>query len=189
MIVWGIIVIKKITKLEQLVYRRATEWLLRDYQAIQLMDPVSADTFEKDTNFIQGFVFRCLKYSANEILKKDLNGNDIGAHKYVTASALEKYSSDEKIPFIKEHVVCKNIYFTELINELKKDCPDEEKIYHMLLKFYFTALITEEENKILDEKGLRSAMTVDEPWAGENVFSRYECAGINLIENPHYILK
>ncbi|MFI8496697.1 hypothetical protein ACIGC1_28355 [Peribacillus butanolivorans] len=181
--------IKKITTVEKKVYREATKWLIKNYQAIKLMDPESVYTFENNTNFIQGFVYRCLKSSATEIFELDLNWNNIGAHKYVTPDALEKYLNNKKSSFIKEHVVCKNIYFKEIINELKKDSPNEEKVFDILLKYYFTALITKEEDKKLDEKGLRRVMVVNEEWDGENLFVRYECTGINLIDNPYYVFK
>lgn len=180
---------KKITSLERQVYRRATEWLIKDYQAIKLMDSESVYTFENNTNFIQGFVFRCLKTSANEIFEIDLNWNSIGVHKYISPSALEKYLIKEKNSYIKEHVVCKNIYFKEIIKELKKDSPDEEKIFNILLKYYFTALITKEEDKQLDERGLRRVMLVDKEWDGESLFVRYEGTGITLIDNPNYLFK
>lgn len=42
--------------------------------------------------------------------------------------------------------------------ELKNEEPNEDKIYKILLKYYFTALITTEEDKKLDTKGLRRVM-------------------------------
>ncbi|SMQ78364.1 hypothetical protein SAMN05444673_3388 [Bacillus sp. OV166] len=180
---------KKITTAEKLVYRRATEWLIKNYQSIKLMDPESIYTFENNTNFIQGFVYRSLRSAAAEIVEIDYNWNGIGVHKYITPSALEKYLINKKSSFIKEHVVPKNIYFKEMIYELKKNYPDKEIINNILLKFYFTALITKEEDKKLDEKGLRSVMHANEEWDGENFFIRYGCTGINLIENPYYVFK
>lgn len=179
--------IKEITTNEKLVYKKAVEWLIKNYKAIKLMDPESVYTFENSTNFIQGFVYRCLRSSAKEILDINYDWNNIGVHKYITPLALEKYTSNKKSPFIKEHVVCKNIYFKDIINELKKDSPDEETIYQILLKHYFTALITKIEDKKLDEKGLRRVMAVNQEWDGESLFIRYETTCIELIKNPYYI--
>ncbi|WP_042221791.1 hypothetical protein [Oceanobacillus manasiensis] len=177
------------TTAEKIVYKRAAEWLVRNYSAIKLMDPESIHTFQSSTNFIQGFVYRCLRSAAKETLDLNYNWNRIGVHKYITPISLERYESSKKTSYIKEHVVCKNIYFKDIINELKKESPDEDTIGNRLLKYYFTALITKEEDKRLDEKGLRRVMCVNEEWDYESLFIRYETAGIELVENPYYVLK
>ncbi|MEH7235445.1 hypothetical protein [Bacillus sp. JJ1562] len=177
------------TSTEKLVYEKATDWLIRNYNAIRLMDPESVNTFQNSTNFIQGFVYRCLKSSAKEIFDINYDWNSIGVHKYVTPIALETFETNKKTPYIREHVVCKNIYFKEIIKELKKESPNEDIIGNILLKYYFTALITKDEDKKLDEKGLRRVMCVNEEWDYESLFIRYETAGIELIENPYYVLK
>ncbi|WP_449619661.1 hypothetical protein [Robertmurraya sp. Marseille-Q9965] len=177
------------TAAEKLVYKRAVEWLIRNYSAIKLMDPESRHTFENSTNFIQGFVYRCFRYSAKEILEINYDWNGIGVHKYITPLAFEMYESNKKTSFIKEHVVCKNIYFKEIMKELRKECPDEDTVVNILLKYYFTAYITKEEDKKLDEKGLRRVMCVNEEWDYESLFIRYETTGIELVENPYYVLK
>ncbi|WP_174727395.1 hypothetical protein [Mesobacillus harenae] len=181
--------IKNITSAEKSAYKKAAKWLIRNYNAIKLMDPESVHTFQNSTNFIQGFVYRCLKFSAREDLNVNYDWNGIGAHKYITLAALEMNDAKKKASFIKEHVVCKNIYFKDIIKELKKELPDEDKIYNILLKYYFTALITKEEDKKLDEKGLRRVMCVGEEWDKESLFVRYETTGIQLMENPHYVLR
>lgn len=177
------------TSAEKIVYKRAVEWLIRNYHAIKLMDPESMRTFQNSTNFIQGFVYRCLRYSAKETLGINYDWNGIEVHKYITPIALELYETNKKTSYIKEHVVCKNIYFKDIIEELKRDSPDEGTIENNLMKYYFTALITKEEDEKLDEKGLRRVMCVNEEWDYESVFIRYETAGIELVENPHYVLK
>ncbi|MFC9600211.1 hypothetical protein ACFTQL_20430 [Peribacillus butanolivorans] len=177
------------TSAEKLVYKRAVEWLIRNYNAIKLMDPESRHTFQNSTNFIQGFVYRCLRSSAKETLDINYDWNGIGVHKYITPIALEMYDTNNKTSYIKEHVVCKNIYFKDIIKELKKESPDEGTIGNILLKYYFTALITKEEDKKLDEIGLRRVMCVNEEWDYESLFIRYETAGIELAENPYYDLK
>jgi hypothetical protein len=181
--------IKNITFAEELVYKKGAEWLIRNYAAIKLMDPESIHTFQNSSNFIQGFVYRCLKFSTKEILGINYDWNGLGVHKYITPTALEMNEAKKKISFIKEHVVCKNIYFKDIIEELKEESPDEGKIYNILLKYYFTALITKDEDKKLDEKGLRKVMCVGEVWDNESLFVRYETTGIQLIENPYYVLK
>ncbi|MFD0828470.1 hypothetical protein ACT8ZR_22850 [Neobacillus sp. M.A.Huq-85] len=177
------------TSAEKLVYKRAVEWLVRNYNAIKLMDPESIRTFQNSTNFIQGFVYRCLRSSAKETLDINYDWNGIRVHKYITPKALEMYDPIKKTPYIKEHVVCKNIYFKDIIKELKNESPDKGIIGNILLKYYFTALITKEEDKKLDEKGLRRVMCVNEEWDYESLFIRYETAGIELVENPYYVLK
>ncbi len=177
------------TSAEKLVYQRAVEWLIRNYNAIKLMDPESRHTFQNSTNFIQGFVYRCLRYSAKELLDINYDWNGVGVHKYITPTALEMYHTNNKTSYIKEHVVCKNIYFKDIINELKKESPDVDSIGNILLKYYFTALITKEEDKKLDANGLRRVMCVNEEWDYESLFIRYETTGIELIENPYYVLK
>ncbi|WP_404447810.1 hypothetical protein LG307_02780 [Sutcliffiella horikoshii] len=177
------------TSAENLVYKRAVDWLIRNYNAIKLMDPESRHTFQNSTNFIQGFVYRCLRSSAKETLDINYDWNGIGVHKYITPIALEMYDTNNKTSYIKEHVVCKNIYFKDIIKELKKDSPGEGTIGNILLKYYFTALITKEEDKKLDEKGLRRVMCVNEEWDYESLFIRYETAGIEIVENPYYVLK
>lgn len=177
------------TSSEKIVYKRAVEWLIKNYNAIKLMDPESRHTFHNSTNFIQGFVYRCLRSSARETLDINYDWNSIGVHKYITPISLEMYESNKKTSYIKEHVVCKNIYFKDIIKELKKESPDEDAIGNILLKYYFTALITKEEDKKLDEKGLRRVMCVNGEWDYESVFIRYETAGIELVENPYYVLK
>jgi hypothetical protein len=179
----------KTTTAEEAVYKKATEWLITNYSAVKLMDPESVRTFQNSTNFIQGFVYRSLNSAAKEILDAEYNWNNIRVHKYITPAALEMNKAKKRKSYIKEHVVCKNIYFKEIMEELKKEAPNEDKIYKILLKYYFTALITTEEDKKLDAKGLRRVMVANGVWDGENVFIRYENAGIVLIENPYYILK
>ncbi|CAM3948613.1 hypothetical protein [Mesobacillus zeae] len=181
--------LKLSTSAEKLVYKRAVEWLIRSYNAIKLMDPESIYTFQNNTNFIQGFVYRSLKSSAKETLDLNYDWNGMGAHKYITPIALELYNNNKKTAYIREHVVCKNIYFKEIIEELKKDYPDGHIIGNILLRYYFTALITKEENRTLDEMGLRRVMCVNEEWDCENLFNRYEKAGVELVENPYYVLK
>ncbi|WP_416826471.1 hypothetical protein [Ectobacillus polymachus] len=181
--------LKYITSAEKLVYKKASVWLIRNYKAIKLMDPESVHTFNNSTNFIQGFVYRCLKSSAKEILDINYDWSGLGVHKYISLTALQIYEAKKKTSFIKEHVVCKNIYFKDIIEELQKESPDGDNIYNILLKYYFTALITKEEDKKLDGFGLRRVMCVDEEWDGENQFIRYETTGIPLVENPYYALK
>ncbi|KOR83475.1 hypothetical protein AM233_04625 [Bacillus sp. FJAT-22058] len=69
------------TSAEKLVYKRAVEWLIRNYNAIKLMDPESRHTFQ-NTNFIQCFVYRCLRSSAKETLDINYDWNGIGVHIY-----------------------------------------------------------------------------------------------------------
>jgi hypothetical protein len=109
--------IKNITTAEKLVYKKAAEWLIRNYKAVKLMDPESVHTFQNSTNFIQGFVYRCLKSSAKEILDINYDWNGLGVHKYITPDALEMYEAKKKTSFIKEHVVCKKIYFKDIIED------------------------------------------------------------------------
>ncbi|WP_449537906.1 hypothetical protein [Ferdinandcohnia sp. Marseille-Q9671] len=181
--------LKTITSAEKLVYKKASEWLVSNYEAIKLMDPESVHTFQNSSNFIQGFVYRCLKSASKEVLNVNYDWNGLSVHKYVTPTALTMFENKKKCSFIKEHVVCKNIYFKEIIEELKKENPDSETIFHVLLRYYFTALITKEEDKKLDEYGLRRVMCVGKEWDKESLFVRYETAGIQLVDNPYYVLK
>ncbi|MGM7700536.1 hypothetical protein ACSVDE_02360 [Pseudalkalibacillus sp. Hm43] len=180
--------IHRLNEKEEKVYERATELLIQNYKAIKLMDEESIKIFQTHMNFIQGFVYRSMKSAAKELYGIDLMGTGIKAHKYVSPEALERYSQNKKEPFIGEHVVCKNLYFKKIMEELKKDDPDKKLVLEQLSKYYFTAYITRKEDDLLNELGLRQVMVKDGDWDGTSVFKRYETTGIKLIENSYYPL-
>jgi hypothetical protein len=66
----------------------------------------------------------------------------------------------------------------KVISELLKqdDCHSEESVEKLLLNFYKLGVLTQEEDKVLNQLSLKSAMPND--WDGINVFARYEKAGI-----------
>lgn len=85
-----------------------------------------------------------------------------------------------------EHMVPKGKYILDRIKEeAKKNNSDDElqkMIYELIDKYYYVALITQEENEKLTKQGYREKMPED--WDGESIKARYQKAGINIKRNP-----
>jgi len=76
-----------------------------------------------------------------------------------------------------------SLYGIEVIINLlnnAKDALNLKKIEELVSKYYYLALILIEEDKKLSRK------MMPENWNREDFYSRYEKAGIDLINNPLY---
>lgn len=90
---------------------------------------------------------------------------------------------DEKgnCKFTYEHMVPKHEYIEKEIQEMALNNKLElKKIEDLVRKYYYVALILKEE----DEKLSKNKMPED--WNRKHIYSRYEKAGIELINNPLY---
>lgn len=92
---------------------------------------------------------------------------------FISKDALNAINSRSDTQLIKDHAMP-----VKVISELLKqdDCPSEESVEKLLLNFYKLGVLTQEEDKVLNQLSLKSAMPND--WDGINVFARYEEAGI-----------
>ncbi len=83
--------------------------------------------------------------------------------------------------FTYEHMVPKYEYIEKEIQEMALNNQlDLKKIEELVSKYYYLALILIEEDKKLSRK------MMPENWNREDFYSRYEKAGIDLINNPLY---
>lgn len=86
-----------------------------------------------------------------------------------------------KCKFRYEHMVPKHEYIEKEIQEMALiNKLDLKKIEELVSKYYYLALILIEEDKKLSRK------MMPENWNREDFYSRYEKAGIDLINNPLY---
>lgn len=86
-----------------------------------------------------------------------------------------------KCKFRYEHMVPKHEYIEKEIQEMALNNKlDLKKIEELVSKYYYLALILIEEDKKLSRK------MMPENWNREDFYSRYEKAGIDLINNPLY---
>ncbi|MBF1720165.1 MAG: hypothetical protein HXO94_04645 [Streptococcus sp.] len=86
-----------------------------------------------------------------------------------------------KSKFRYEHMVPKHEYIEKEIQEMALNNKlDLKKIEELVSKYYYLALILIEEDKKLSRK------MMPENWNREDFYSRYEKAGIDLINNPLY---
>lgn len=99
---------------------------------------------------------------------------------YISVRALEllKRGTWNSGELIYEHMVPKTRYIKEVCEKQAKTGEiSPEHIYQLLIKYFWTATIHGEENKLLS----KSMMPND--WDGENIFARYNSAKITLIEH------
>ena len=108
---------------------------------------------------------------------------------YFSEKALDLIDSETEFNtsnFSFEHMVPKGKYiFNRIKEEAKKNISDDELqklIYELVDKYYYVALITQEENEKLTKQGYREKMPED--WDGESIKARYQKAGINIKRNP-----
>lgn len=100
---------------------------------------------------------------------------------YVSEKALLQLQKKDKSNLIYEHMIPKNLYIQRPCIEAAKagKCYTLFEIENLLNKYWYIALITKEENNILNSLKLRTKMPKN--WDGKNIFARYECAKISLI--------
>lgn len=100
------------------------------------------------------------------------------------ASAIKSRKQGDKIHLVYEHLVPKKKVFFKKLEDLIKQMPAdlEGKIFELLMKYYFVATITKEEDEQNFSKEIKHAMPKN--WDGEDVFARYKAAGLynQLIE-------
>ena len=108
---------------------------------------------------------------------------------YFSEKALDLIDSETEFNtsnFSFEHMVPKGKYiFNQIKEEAKKNISDDKLqklIYELVDKYYYVALITQEENEKLTKQGYREKMPED--WDGESIKARYQKAGINIKRNP-----
>lgn len=108
---------------------------------------------------------------------------------YFSEKALDLIDSEIEFNtsnFSFEHMVPKGKYiFNRIKEEAKKNISDDELqklIYKLIDKYYYVALITQEENEKLTKQGYREKMPED--WDGESIKARYQKARINIKRNP-----
>lgn len=95
--------------------------------------------------------------------------------KYWTENALK--AKDDLKSLIHEHLVPKKILIKHLIN-LKS--PQSNEIYNFLEKYCIGVVVTKEEDKKINEAGLKS--TMPENWDNVDPWSRYEACDISPIK-------
>jgi hypothetical protein len=97
----------------------------------------------------------------------------LGMH-FISDMAFDVIEQGSDVKIIKEHSIPINVIREILIQQKPLTITDIENI---LLRFYRLGVLTKEEDKVLNEKGLQSSMPASWDF-NENVFSRYEVAGI-----------
>lgn len=111
---------------------------------------------------------------------------------FYSPAALSKINNKHN-DIIYEHMILKNKYIQQPCIkrcQSSKSGMNFEFAYRLISKYWKIAIITKEEDAKLRQCGLRNAMP--ENWDGNNIFSRYEAAGIQLIsakEIHNYIHK
>jgi len=80
-----------------------------------------------------------------------------------------------------EHVIPHSIVMNKLFS---LDSLTNENIMSIIQKYYVICAITKEEDKRLNAIGLKSKMPEGWDEANDNVFARYESAGISICELP-----
>lgn len=153
---------------------------------------VHIETKNPDNKLIRSFIDRWFAYKkqGNFLTKGNIertfNRSDIHPNNlseatrdcllnmhFISKDALNAINSRSDTQLIKDHAMP-----VKVISELLKqdDCPSEESVEKLLLNFYKLGVLTQEEDKVLNQLSLKSAMPND--WDGINVFARYEEAGI-----------
>ncbi|GAB6422939.1 hypothetical protein bcgnr5378_04770 [Bacillus cereus] len=103
---------------------------------------------------------------------------------YVSERALEclmkgKWDSKE---LQYDHMIPKSKYIKDVCEEAAMNgTATFDFIYEVLVKYFWVATIHKDENDHLTKLGLKSKMPSD--WDGNDIFARYESAGIVLLEN------
>lgn len=106
---------------------------------------------------------------------------------YISPNALELIKQGNTKDLIYEHMIPKELYIqSRCLNAIKQRRPlSLDAIYNMLNKYWYIALITKEEDKLLNSLKLRKQMP--EIWDGEDVLARYKAANIALIDTQTLI--
>ncbi|MEK4486917.1 hypothetical protein MHH81_15315 [Psychrobacillus sp. FSL H8-0484] len=97
---------------------------------------------------------------------------------FITPAALHILQQKEKAKLIFEHIVPKNLYLNMLVKKAQEGILNYDEIYNVLMKYYYTCTVTEEEDYLLPSTKMQ------EDWDGHNPFYRYQLVGIEFLENP-----
>jgi hypothetical protein len=98
---------------------------------------------------------------------------------FISEAAYKQLIAGNTSNLVYEHMVPKTKYIQEpLEKEAMNNQLNYEKVFHTLNKYWFTCLITKDEDKKLNSLNLRNKMPSD--WDGLNIFARYSAAKIKL---------
>ncbi|WHZ01214.1 hypothetical protein QNH48_19705 [Neobacillus sp. YX16] len=97
---------------------------------------------------------------------------------FITPQALLKLQQKEKVKLIFEHMIPKNLYLNRLVNKAQQGILTYDEIYNVLMKYYYTCTVTEDEDNSLPPSKMQDG------WDRQNAFYRYQLAEIEFIENP-----
>ena len=122
-----------------------------------------------------GTEYQQIKGIPKKYLKADFISNDAVA-KIAEVAAIE--GRKPKIHLVYEHLVPKKSEIFEKLKELATTMPSdlEDKIFQLLMDYYFIATITKEEDKGQLVKKFKKSMP--ENWDKKDPFARYKAAGL-----------
>lgn len=107
-------------------------------------------------------------------------GNAKQSAKYMSRAAKESLESGDRTNLVAEHIVPVSVLNERVLNI---ENPTKEKIAKFLYKYGIRAVITKKEDKHLDLLGLNKKMP--ETAKDDQLFARYDYAGIDLVENRY----
>lgn len=98
---------------------------------------------------------------------------------FYSEAALRKVQIKDFTNLVHEHMIPKTRY-------IQKPCEDEarnnsltpEFVLDLVKKYWKIAIVTKEEDNVLHKTRMPNS------WDGENIFDRYDSAGISLIKRP-----
>ncbi len=135
----------------------------------------------QDEVLISGIREGLNKFLSNAYLKQHPSSCKYHKSQWVSPEALKQLNQGNHTDLVFEHMVPKKKYIQEPCEHLAASRRlTEEKIVELLETYWHIATITKQQDKLLS----RSSMPDD--WDGINVLSRYEIAGIQLVNNPYF---
>lgn len=101
---------------------------------------------------------------------------------FISDKALKLIQTNQIHNLVYEHMIPKDLYIQKPCLQLAQSGKlTFEYIYNILNQYWYIALITKDEDNILNSLHLRRKMPDD--WDNKNIFARYEKANISLISN------
>ncbi|MEH6945318.1 hypothetical protein [Bacillus sp. JJ722] len=168
------------------ILSRASKYIMEDMLYLSKMREGKRKRNFFSPTFLEGLVYDAIDDVLREEGKKF---SKINRAAYVTQDTLKQLENKNHRELVLEHIVCKNIYYSQLKDLLFTGKLTDNIIFEILDKYYITALVTKREDQVLDAAGLRTKMVADGEWDGRNVFARYTATNIKLIRNPYYIFE
>lgn len=99
---------------------------------------------------------------------------------WISVTAKQRMESREKSGFVYEHMIPKRIYIQKPCEvAAKSGALNVEFVEDLLDRYWHIAVVTQDEDKALADKGLRNRMP--KCWDGVDIFARYHAVGITLI--------